>query len=254
MAGARFQSSRRVLDLLDTLARVESTPGYIVDMLRHQYQKKYETAQHELDQIAEQFPECINDMQERLAWRLLLVAEAESIAQQAEHGTLPPPVAERLAEEIAHELRSLKGPDVARLQLEPIALVQRMPFFQDIALADLANIAVRMRLQVVPERQVIIRQGEPGDYMYFIAHGVVRVARAEQGVSRDLATLMAGEFFGEVALLSREPRNATVTAVTQCTLYRLHRADLEVAIATQPAIRKALEEESRKRVAMHYAG
>ena len=102
------------------------------------------------------------------------------------------------------------------------------PGFQDIPLEDLANIAVRMHLQVVPARQVIIRQGEPGDYMYFIAHGVVRVSRAEHGVSRDLATMMAGEFFGEAALLSeRQPRNATVTAVTPCTLYRLHRDDLQ---------------------------
>jgi CRP-like cAMP-binding protein len=91
--------------------------------------------------------------------------------------------------------------------------------------------------------------------MYFIAHGVVRVSREEHGVWRDLATMMAGEFFGEVALLNgRQPRNATVTAVTHCTLYKLHRADLEVAMAMQPAIRKALEEESHKRIAMHYAG
>ena len=66
---------------------------------------------------------------------------------------------------------------------------------------------------------------------------------------------MAGEFFGEGALLSgHQPCNATVTAVTPCTLYKLHRGDLEVAMALQPAIRKALEEESRKRMAMHYAG
>lgn len=91
--------------------------------------------------------------------------------------------------------------------------------------------------------------------MYFIAHGVVRVSRAEHGVPRDLATMMAGEFFGEMALLSdHQLRNATVTAVTPCTLYRLHRDDLAVAMATQPAIRKALEEESHKRIAMHYAG
>ena len=44
------------------------------------------------------------------------------------------------------------------------------------------------------------------------------------------------------------------TAVTPCTLYRLHRDDLQVAMVTQPASRKALEEESRKRMAMHYAG
>ena len=255
IARARLQSSRRVLDVLDTLARVEATPRYIVDTLRYQYQRTYETVQHALDQIAEQFPDLINDMQERLARRLLLVAEAEAIAQQAEHGTLPAPVAVRLEEDITHELHRLQGHDVARLKLEPITLVQRMPGFQDIPLEQLADIAIRMHLQVVPEGQVILRQGEPGDYMYFIAHGVVRVARAEHGESRDLATMMAGEFFGEAALLSgRQPRNATVTTVTPCTLYRLHRDDLRVAMATQPAIRKALEEESRKRLATHYAG
>jgi len=255
IARARLQSSRRVLDVLDTLARVEATPRYIVDTLRYQYQRTYDTVQHALDQIAEQFPDLINDMQERLARRLLLVAEAEAIAQQAEHGTLPAPVAVRLEEDIAHELHSLQGHDVARLKLEPLTLVQRMPGFQDIPLEQLAGIAIRMHLQIVPAGQVILQQGEPGDYMYFIAHGVVRVARAEHGESRDLATMMAGEFFGEAALLSgRQPRNATVTAVTPCTLYRLHRDDLRVAMATQPAIRKALEEESRKRLAMHYAG
>src|SRR5262249_26854336 len=159
-------------------------------------------------------------LQERLAQRLLLVTEADVIAQQAEHGTLPAPIAERMAEAIVRELRSLRGHDVAKLTLELIALVQRIPGFQDIALADLANIAGRMHVQVAPERQVIIRQGEPGDYMYFIAHGVVRVAGEEHGVWRDLAPKIAGEFFGEVALLNgRQPRNATVTAVTHCTLY-----------------------------------
>jgi CRP-like cAMP-binding protein len=112
-----------------------------------------------------------------------------------------------------------------------------------------------MHLQVVPERQVIIRQGEPGDYMYLIVHDVVRVSRAEHGVSLDLATMMAGEFFGEAALLSdRQPRSATVTAVTPCTLYKLHRDDLRVAMATQPAIRAVLEAESHKRITMHRAG
>jgi hypothetical protein len=46
VAGARFQSSRRVLDLLDTLARVAATPQYIVDMLRHQYQHRRIAMQH----------------------------------------------------------------------------------------------------------------------------------------------------------------------------------------------------------------
>jgi CPA1 family monovalent cation:H+ antiporter len=254
MAGARFGSSRRVLDILDTLARVESTPWYIVDKLRRQYQKNHETVQHELDRIAERYPEFINDMQSRLGRRLLLAEEIESIARQAEHGALPSAVADGMQEEIAEELRALKGHDIARLKLEPLELLKTMPFFQDIPLEDMANIAVRMSMNKVSEGEVITRQGEPGDHMYFISHGVVRVSREDHGSSRDLATLLAGDFFGEASLLGGGPRNATVMAVTECTFFRLHRDDLEVAMATQPAIRKALEEESQKRSEMHFAG
>jgi CPA1 family monovalent cation:H+ antiporter len=117
VAGARLQSSRRVLDMLDTLARVAATPQYLVDILRHQYQHQYETAQHALDQIAEHFPDLINAMQDRLAQRLLLGAEAEAVTQQAAHGTLPEPVAARLTEAIAHELRRLQGHDVSKLKM-----------------------------------------------------------------------------------------------------------------------------------------
>ena len=254
ISGARYRSSRRVLDILDTLARVESTPWYIVDKLRRQYQRNYESAQHELDQISERHPEFINDMQSRLGRRLLLAEELESIARQAEHGALPLAVAEGIEDEIADELRALKRHDIARLNLEPIELLRTMPFFQDISMEDMANIAVRMSMHRVSEGEVINRQGEPGDHMYFISHGVVRVSREEHGVSSDLATLMAGDFFGEAALLTGEPRSATVTAVTECSFYKLHRDDIEVVMATQPAIRKVLEEESRKRSGTHFVG
>jgi CRP-like cAMP-binding protein len=156
---------------------------------------------------------------------------------------------------IADELWSIQGHDVSKLKLEPVALVQRMPWFQDVTPEDLAHVAVRMPLQLVPEGGVIIRQGEAGDFVYFIAHGVVRVSREEHGVSVDLTTLKAGQFFGETALLSdRVLRNARVTAVTPRTLYRLHRDDLRVAMATHPAIRTALEQESRRRSAPDRAG
>ena len=55
MTGARFQSSKRVLDMFDTLARVEATPRYIVDTLRYQYQRKYETTQRASIQGASAF-------------------------------------------------------------------------------------------------------------------------------------------------------------------------------------------------------
>jgi CRP-like cAMP-binding protein len=58
---------------------------------------------------------------------------------------------------------------------------------------------------------------------------------------------MAGNFFGEGALLDHRPRNATVTAMTPCSLYKLRRKDLEVLVEVYPNIRKALELENERR-------
>ena len=88
-----------------------------------------------------------------------------------------------------------------------------------------------------------------GDSLFLIARGVVRVSRLEQGETHDMATLMAGDFFGEMALLHREPRTATVRAVTPCSLYELKRDDIGASMETYPSIRRALEEADTRRKA-----
>jgi CRP-like cAMP-binding protein len=85
--------------------------------------------------------------------------------------------------------------------------------------------------------------------LFLIARGVVRVSRTVQEEEQDLATLMAGDFFGEMALLHQEPRTATCRAVTPAALYELHREDFDEACRACPAIQGALEEADRKRAA-----
>ena len=70
--------------------------------------------------------------------------------------------------------------------------------------------------------ELIIRQGDPADNFYVISDGRVEVTQeAEDGQPRLLRQMAAGEFFGEIGLLSRIPRTATVTAVTDGTLISL---------------------------------
>src|SRR5215471_4018624 len=103
-----YQSSKRVLSTLDELARLESTPWYIVDKMRRQYQHKDELARTELDRIAQHDPAFISDLQERMGQKLLLLAKAEAIAQQAERGTLSGDVSELMLRGVRNELRDLK--------------------------------------------------------------------------------------------------------------------------------------------------
>ncbi len=77
-----------------------------------------------------------------------------------------------------------------------------------------------------PAGEVVVRQGEPGDYYYLIQKGSVTVEREQGTVRFPIATLQAGSAFGEEALLQEGAvRNATVRMAEDGTLVRLHRDD-----------------------------
>jgi len=85
------------------------------------------------------------------------------------------------------------------------------------------------KLQSVPvkEGDVVIRQGDSGDYFYIIREGRCSVTRLASGKGWDipLAELSDGDCFGEEALVSDNPRNATITMLTDGTLMRLSKQD-----------------------------
>jgi voltage-gated potassium channel len=128
--------------------------------------------------------------------------------------------------------------------LESWDLVVRVPLFRDLGAAALSEIAHLLRVQDSTAGAVVVRQGEPGDSMYFIAEGEVEVRR---GAPRVL--LSAGQFFGETALITGEPRNATVVALTKARLLRLDVTDFRGLAAHQPELLKTVEAEHARRSA-----
>ena len=244
-----FQGSSRVLERLDELVQHESIPAEIVEEVRGLYEEWQVNERKHLDQVTEQFPEFVNAMQERLGKRMILLAEAETAEEHAEHGTLPKGVAEEIHLNTERKLRALRGHVITELRIEPTELLRKVPCFQGIPSEEFPNIASRLRARTVGENEDIIRQGEEGHSLYLIARGVVRVSHEDDGGIRDLATLMAGDFFGEMALLHPQPRTASVRSVTPCSLYQLNRDDLATTMDAYPAIRQSLEDADRQRKA-----
>jgi len=246
-AWGRYQACTRILGGLETIVFADSANPGIVAEVRRRYGRWQVTAREQIDNTAEQFPEFVNVMQERLARRLLVQVETDIINGEARSGSIPAGVRDSVVNELSREIRELAREDVAGLRLDPTELLRKVPFFADTPEDEFLRVASALRQRTIPAGTDIIRQGEGGATLYLIARGVVRVSRGHEAKEHDLATLMAGDFFGEMALLHGAPRTATCRAVSPCAVYELRRRDFERVAEACPAIQAALEEADRER-------
>lgn len=101
------------------------------------------------------------------------------------------------------------------------------PAMQMIPPANIARVLGRVEPQLAPAGSAIIQQGAIGDSYYVLTAGRCAVLRAEgsDDTPQHVTTLLPGAGFGEEALLSGEPRNATVRALDDCRLVRLGAGD-----------------------------
>jgi putative peptide zinc metalloprotease protein len=127
-------------------------------------------------------------------------------------------------------------PDIRQVFETPGEVVQVARFlkraapFATLSPQRVLSLAARLKTKEVPSGAVIIKQGEPGDACYLIRAGKVEVIAEDADSERRLATLGAGMMLGEAALMSGEPRNATVRSLEQSELLVLHRNELLEAI------------------------
>jgi len=122
-------------------------------------------------------------------------------------------------------------------------LVAKVPFFHNLGATLIAEVARLLRVRDYPANAVIMRRGEPGDCMYFIVEGEVEIELQPQPLR-----LEAGAFFGELALLTGAPRNATIIAVRPCVLLTLDIVDFFELLGRQPELARVIHEEASQRL------
>jgi voltage-gated potassium channel len=122
-------------------------------------------------------------------------------------------------------------------------LVARVPFFQSVGAATIAEVAKLLHPQEIPAGSIIARRGAAGDCMYFIASGEVAIEIEPQPI-----VLGAGQFFGEIALITGGRRSATVVARSRCELLLLDIADFRRLAAQQPELARVIDDEARRRM------
>jgi putative ABC transport system ATP-binding protein len=114
--------------------------------------------------------------------------------------------------------------------LRPIEL------FKTLTPRQLTDVAEKMSKRHYAAGETIIRTGDPGEEFFLVSDGEVEISRAD----REVASLGPGNFFGEVALISGEPRNATVVAQKAVDVYVLGKTDFQAALAASQSFRDQL--------------
>ncbi len=130
--------------------------------------------------------------------------------------------------------------------------LRTIPLFSHVADGDLEQIASHLIERRYPRNTTIVEEGLPGDYMYIIREGRVKVTKlSEDGREKILAFFEVGHFVGDMALLDRAPRSASVKALTPVRVLALSRADFTGLIRKSPdlAIAVIRELSGRKRSA-----
>jgi hypothetical protein len=203
-----------------------------------------------IDATATHFPHYVHAVQRLRARRMALDGESDAIERLEATGVLPLSVAREMREAVAEEQRVLHRQPVAELAPRPNELITHVPFFQELAPDDTARVVELLVPRTFLAGEDIVRQGDRGNSLFLIARGVVSVllARPDRPLKR-MATLYVGDFFGEMALLTEEPRRATVRCVTDCQVYQLTKSDVDrlcgICTGVREALTRATEERAR---------
>ena len=115
--------------------------------------------------------------------------------------------------------------------------LRRVPLFSDLSEGDLVRFAEVTREREYPRNSVILFEDDPGDSLYIVSTGQVKVVLiGEDGREVILSVLNDGDFFGEMSLIDDEPRSAHVIAMKDSRLLVLRRDDFQQQINQHPSI------------------
>ena len=129
-------------------------------------------------------------------------------------------------------------------------MISRVPLFAELDAAEISDVMELLRAQVAEPGEVIVREGESAHSMYFIADGDVEITFKGK---KEPVRLGVGQFFGEVAVLRRTRRSATVVALSRTNLLALDAHDLHALMRRDQRIAKRIKDVVEKRVGKRVA-
>jgi hypothetical protein len=117
------------------------------------------------------------------------------------------------------------------------------PLFRGMSPEEIAAVIRGIRLLGFGPGSIVVTEGEPGDSLFVLTTGLCRAfVRSASGRNMEVRQLGEGDFFGEISILTGQPRSATITTATPCELLELSRESLDSIIKTHPRVKDVLAE------------
>lgn len=126
-----------------------------------------------------------------------------------------------------------------------VEFIRSVPLFERCSQKELRQIAAIAHEAAYPQNAALVREGEPGSDFFVVLAGEVDVRRK----GRKLNTLRRGDFFGEIALLARSPRTATVTTGTPVEALVVPGREFKQLLKRTPTLQLKVLEELAERLA-----
>jgi monovalent cation:H+ antiporter, CPA1 family len=196
-----------------------------------------------------QYPSYVRRLETQFLARTAARFEEERYRRLRAESIVNQDIFEDLQRQLRRRRRVGEMRTVLDLGLQRDELLGRVPMFASLDEKTRRSVARLLRPRLAVPDEVIVRRGERGDAMYFISSGAVEVR-----ITPEPVRLGSGDFFGELALLVADRRNADVVALGYCQLLSLAARDLSRLFGAEPALRDHIEEVARARSAAAVSG
>jgi CPA1 family monovalent cation:H+ antiporter len=259
----RFLADRladRVELLLVTRLLVDRLPSFnnrrlgsvfgerITELTGEIIERRRERVSDAFDALRRQYPDYVAALEIRFLRQSALRQEMMRYQSLFEEGLIPKELHDSLQRDVAGVSAAEPSPRFD-IGLDTHRLIERLDILSGLDEDQLDRLAKLLRPRFTVPNERLIRKGDRGDAVFFIASGAVEVALPAGPVR-----LGSGEFFGEMALLSGRPRQADITALTYCRLLVLRKTDFERFVAANPEASAAIDRIAQARHLMNQDG
>jgi CPA1 family monovalent cation:H+ antiporter len=206
-----------------------------------------EAVQSALGALDLQYADYTQSMRRRFYDRVGISLEEAEYQNQLDLSLISNEVHEDLQEVLRRRKSATEQRPPLDLGLELAEMLMKVPMFAGLDKAQLGRLAQLLNTELAVPGEYVIRVGESGDRMFFIGSGALEVRVGGRAVRK----LERGDFVGEMALLTNQPRNADVIALAYTNVLALKRRDFDVFLRDHPQLKAKIEAEAAERLAQN---